>query len=170
MKKDIEVSLDYLALDKCKDDKERVIKLSEDLEKRKTEIAQVKKTLEKTRQSVFERMKEDLRKDFPDLIFSEKDPIGSPISVKYKTDGYSFYVSITKDMECVLYLDSESTRKGAKFSETIIKQFQELLSWYTPMYKIYQKFGSNDFDKAYTCYINVIKKVKEVWSDVIIIK
>ena len=38
MKKNIEVSLDYLAIEKCKDDKERAIKLSEDLERRKAEI------------------------------------------------------------------------------------------------------------------------------------
>lgn len=167
MKKNVEVSLVYLALDKCKDDKERVIKLSEDLERRKAEMTQVKKILEKTRQGVFEGMKEYLRKDIPDLIFSEKDPIGSPICAKYKTDGYSFYVSITKDLECVLYLDSESTRNGAKLTETIIKQFKELLSWYTPMYKIYQKFGANEFDQAYNCYINVIKKVKDVWPKAI---
>ena len=47
MKKDIGVSLDYLALDNCKDDKERIIKLSEYLEKRKAEMAQVKKILER---------------------------------------------------------------------------------------------------------------------------
>lgn len=170
MKKNVEVSLDYLALDKCKDEKERVIKLFEDLENRKAEMAQVKKILEITRQGVFEGMKEDLRKDFPDLVFSQKDPIGSPIFAKFKTDGYSFYVCITKDLECVLYLDSESTRKGAKLSETIIKQFKELFSWYTPMYKIYQKFGPNEFNQAYTCYVNVIKKVKEVWPKAITIE
>lgn len=170
MKKDIEVSLDYLALDKCKDDKERIIKLSEDLEKRKAEMVQVKKILDKTRLGVFERMKEGLRMENPDLIFAEKDPIGSPICAKYKTEDYSFYVCITKDLECVLYLDSESTRKGAKLSETIIKQFKELLSWYTPMYKIYQKFGSNNFDKAYACYVNVIKKIKDVWPKAITIE
>ena len=167
MKKDVVLSLDYLALDKCKDDKERVIKLSEDLEKRKAEMTQIKKILEKTRQGVFEGMKEDMRKEIPDFIFSEKDPIGSPVCAKYKTDGYSFFVSITKDMECVLYLDSESTRKGAKLSETIIKHFKDILSWYTPMYKMYQKFGSNDFDQAYTCYVNVIKKIKDVWPKAI---
>ncbi len=167
MKKEIEVSLDYLALDKCKDDKERVIKLSEDIEIRKAEMAQVKKILEKTRQGVFERMKEDLKREIPDLILVEKDPIGSPVCAKFKTDSYSFCVCITKDLECVLYLDSESSRKGAKLSEAIIKQFKELLSWYTPIYKIYQKFGPNEFDKAFTCYVNVIKKVKDVWPKAI---
>lgn len=167
MKKNVEVSLDYLALDKCKDEKERVIKLSEDLENRKAEMAQVKKILEKIRQGVFEGMKENLRKEFPDLVFSQKDPIGSPICAKFKTDGYSFYVCISKDLECVLYLDSESTRKGAKLTETIIKKFKEFFSWYAPMYKIYQKFGPNEFDQACTCYVNVIKKVKEVWPKAI---
>lgn len=167
MKKDVVLSLDYLALDKCKDDKERVIKLSADLEKRKAEMAQIKKILEKTRQGIFEGMKEDLRKEIPDIIFSEKDPLSSPICAKYKTESYSFFVSITKDMECVLYLDSESTRKGRKLSETIIKHFKDILSWYTPMYKIYQKFGSNDFDQAYNCYVNVIMKVKDVWPKAI---
>lgn len=167
MKKNIEVSLDYLALEKCKDDKERAIKLSEDLERRKAEITQIKKVLEKTRQSVFEGMKDNIKKEIPDLVFAEKDLRSSPICAKFKTDSYSFYVSITKDLGCVLYLDSENLRKGAKLSKNIIKQFKDILSWYTPMYKMFQKFGSNDFNQAYTCYVNVIKKVKEVWPKAI---
>ena len=162
MKKNIEVSLDYLALEKCKDDKERAIKLSEDLERRKAEITQVKKILEKTRQVVFEGMKENMRKEIPDLVFAEKNLISSPICAKFKTDSYGFYVIITKNLECVLYLDSESSRRGAKLSENIIKQFKDILSWYAPMYKMFQKFGSNDFDQAYTCYVNVKKSQRSL--------
>ena len=167
MKKNVEVSLDYLALDKCKDEKQRVIKLSEDRENRKAEMAQVKKILEITRQGVFEGMKEELRKEFPDLVFSQKNPIGSPICAKYKTDDYIFYVSIAKNLECVLFLDIECSWMGIMFSEAIIKQFKDILSWYTPWYKMYQTFGPNEFDKAYSCNVNVIKKIKEVWLNAI---
>ena len=37
------------------------------------------------------------------------------------------------------------------------------------MYKMYQKFGPNEFDKAYDCYVNVIKKAKDVWPKALII-
>ena len=154
MKKTVDIELDYLELDKCKDDKERAAKLLSDIDRRKDELAQVKKLYEDVRTKIVDDLKESIFNKYPNMDFSAHYS-GEYLCAKVMVGKLQYYLAISgssKKLECDIYLDIEDCRKGAKMSKTFISDFKDLFAYYTPMYKMFQDFDINDFDGVFACF------------------
>ena len=163
-KKTVDIQLDYLELDKCKDDKERAAKLLSDIDRRKDELAQVKKLYEDVRTKFIDDLKESIVKKYPNMDFSAHYP-GEYLCAKVKIGKLQHYLAISgsaKKLECVLYLDIEDCRKGARMSKAFISDFKDLFANYTPMYKMFQDFDINDFDGAFACFEKALEMLLQV--------
>ena len=155
MKKNtVDIQLDYLELDKCKDDKERAAKLLSDIDRRKDELAQVKKLYEDVRTKIIDDLKESIVNKYPNMDFSAHYP-GEYLCTKVMVEKLQYYLAISgssKKLECDIYLDIEDCRKGAKMSKAFISEFKDMFAYYTPIYKMSQDFDRNDFDGAFACF------------------
>ena len=163
-KKNVDIQLDYLKLDKCKDDKERAAKLLSDIDRRKDELAQVKKQYENVRTKIIDDLKESIVNKYPNMDFSAHYP-GEYLCTKIMVGELQYHLAISgsaKKLECVLYLDIENCRKGAKMSKAFISDFKDLFAYYTPMYKMSQDFDINDFDGAFECFEKALEKLLQV--------
>lgn len=160
-KKNVDIQLDYLELDKCKDDKERAAKLLSDIDRRKDELAKVKKLYEDVRTKIVDDLKKNLVNKYPNMDFSAHYS-GEYLCAKVMVGKLQYYLAISgsaKKLECNLYLDIEDCRKGARMSEAFISDFKDLFANFTPMYKMSQDFDINDFDGAFDCFEMVLEKL-----------
>ena len=163
-KKTVDIQLDYLELDKCKDDKERAAKLLYDIDRRKDELAQVKKLYEDVRTKIIDELKERIVKKYPNMDFSAHYS-GEYLCAKVMLGKLQYYLAISgssKKLECDIYLDIEDCRKGAKMSKAFISEFKDMFAYYTPMYKMSQDFDRNDFDGAFVCFEKALEMLLQV--------
>ena len=161
MKKTVEIQLDYLELDKCKDDKERAAKLLSDIDRRKDELTQIKKLYEDVQNKIIDNLKECIVNKYPNMDFSAHYP-GEYLCARVKIRKLQYYLAISgsaKKLECYIYLDIEDCRNGAKMSKAFISELKDMFAYYTPMYKMSQDFDRNDFDGAFACFEKALDKL-----------
>ncbi len=163
MKKNgLEIMLDYLDLDKCKDDKERAVKLFEDINRRNEELKQVKERYKTIRAQIIGDYKERLVKKYPTMDFSAQNS-GELLCTKVMVEKLHGYLSIcesAKKLSCIIHLDIEESRKGKKLSMSFISGFKDLFEYYTPMYKMYQDFDTNDFEGVIDCFCKALERLQ----------
>lgn len=163
-KNDVEIQLDYLELDKCKDDKERAVKLFEDINRRNDELSYVKRQYKAIRAKIISDFKDSLAQKYPGMDFSIQDSgelLRTEVMVE-KLHGYLSIFESAKKLSCIIYLDIEESRKGKKMSKAFISKFKDLFEYYTPMYKMYQDFDTNDFEGAFDCFCKVLERLQTV--------
>ena len=161
-KKQTPISLDYLGLDSCKDDKERAARLLEDINRRKAELKQIKTKYKEVVGKIFADWKDKVERRFPSLRFQL-----SPEN-EIKTDFYTlknhYEVIFGKEAGkpkniCIVRVSDPKT----SLEDVVVAKFNHILPWMYGNYCLCQEFDESDFDEyVFACFTGVLDKIEEL--------
>jgi len=166
-KETIDMSFDYLGLDKCKNDEERATKILDDLEKRKVELKQVRKKYYEVLNCVLDNWKKEVKQRFPKLQFKTESPKGGDIIALFIVKGIHYEACIGRitgstELLCMVRVELDDFCDDKRLEDVVILAFNDVLPNLKPGYSLYKKFGNTDFDNAISCYINIIERIEKL--------
>lgn len=162
IKKQIPISLDYLALDSCKDDKERAARLLEDIDRRKAELKQIKAKYKEVVGKIFAEWKVEVERRFPSLRFQLSSEDG--IKTDFFTQKNHYEVVFGKEAGkpkniCMVRVSDPKT----SLEDVVVAKFNHILPWMYGNYCLCQEFDESDFDEyVFACFTEVLEKTEEL--------
>ena len=153
----------HFKLDKCKDDKEYVRRLSEkidNVEELRKQMENIKRAI---RQKIFDCWKQDVRNKYPDL-----DP-GYPedyVGVSMKIDEKKTIIRIYEDKKglfCHVEFDHNLYNYKQSVEDTHIMDLTDVLTKKEGYFNgIWEYYGFNDYDGVYSCFLEVVERCLKI--------
>lgn len=162
IKKQIPIALDYLALDSCKDDKERAARLLEDIDRRKAELKQIKAKYKEVVGKIFADWKDEAERRFPSLRFQLLPE--NEIKTDFFTHKNHYEVVFGKETGkpkniCIVRVFDPKT----SLEDVVVAKFNHVLPWMYGNYCLCQEFDESDFDDSvFACFTEVLEKIEEL--------
>ena len=158
-------NLDYLGLDKCKNDAEQAAILWAAILRRNSELKQLRKAYQNVYTNIVCRWKEEITGRFPELKMILEPDCGD-IVVEFSKNSYHYEVSIGKARQkllCLVRLRLDDIHNGGVMSDEFIFSFKDLLSKKTcDNYCMFSEFNMNELETAISCYIQVVERFLEL--------
>ncbi len=162
-KKQTPISLDYLGLDSCKDDKERAARLLEDINRRKVELKQIKAKYKGVVGKVFADWKDEVERRFPSLrfqLFSSEDGIKTDFfTQKNHYDVFFCKWSGKPKNICMVRVSDPHT----SIEDAVVSKLNHTLPWMYGNYCLCQEFDECDFGEyVFACFTEVLEIIEEL--------
>ena len=161
------LSFDYLGLDMCKNDKEKAVKLISDIEKRKTELKQVKKKYKEVLENILDSWKKEVETEFPSLPIQTHSSKGGDFITMFVYNGVHYEIVLGHIVGkykfiCMIRVELEDFRNDKRLDDVIVSKFKEVLPIKYTNYGLYKEFDITELDDTISCYIELINRFKEL--------
>ena len=138
--------------------------LEADLVRKEAEIKQVKKEYLKVYNGIVAHWKDDITSRFPnvEIIRSKYD---GDLVAEFSLNDIHYIIGIGKGRQkllCIVRLKLEDIHNGAAMSDSFVNNFKGILSYKKGDYAMFSEFDLNDYETAFSCFVNVIEKFKEL--------
>lgn len=153
----------HFKLDKYKDDKEYVRRLSEkidNVEELRKQMENIKKAI---RQKIFDGWKQDVRNKFrnkyPDLGPGyPEDYVGVSMKIDEKKTIIRIYED-KKGLFCHVEFDRSLNKSERSVKDTHIMDLTDVLTKKEGYFNgIWEYYGFNDYDEVYSCFLEVVER------------
>ena len=155
------ITLDYLGLDKCKNNAEQAAILWAEIVRRNSELKQVKKAYQNVYNNIVRQWKDEITDRFPGLKMILAPSCGD-IVVEFSKDSCHYEVGIGKarrKLLCIVRLKLDDIHNGAVMSDEFVLKFNGLLSKKTcDNCCMFSEFDMNDYEMAFSCFVNIIER------------
>ena len=162
------ITLDYLGLDKCKNNAEQAAILWAEIVRRNSELKQVKKAYQNVYNNIVRQWKDEITDRFPGLKMILAPSCGD-IVVEFSKDSCHYEVGIGKarqNLLCLVRLRLDDIHNGAVMTDEFVLKFNGLLSKKTcDNYCMFSEFNMNDLETAISCYIQVVERFVELTQE-----